>query len=168
MEVQGETAMTNDIDVAHNPLADKVEALREGYALATMEKFSNIMIRIGDLRYGDPEKKFDIISESLPELEEHGFDVEPITARLEQLRSMKAKLGELEVGMREPEIHMVDRKHEKSEMVKKFQELKEQIADKDSEISNLRLTLTTNHGRLEVAHQAFQNMAASGTFEKDE
>ncbi|KAM7260750.1 hypothetical protein ACFE04_026225 [Oxalis oulophora] len=111
-EVRGETAMTNDIDVAHilpfvkisvlweffeshevfqktplnshfSPLADKAKVLHEEYALGTMVKFSNIMIRIGDLRYGDPERKFDIISEILHELEEHGFDVEPITARLE-------------------------------------------------------------------------------------
>ncbi|KAM7262029.1 hypothetical protein ACFE04_021106 [Oxalis oulophora] len=196
-DIRGETVITNDVDVTHelpfvkmsalwevfeshevfqktpqkphfSPLAGKVEALREGYALGTMVNFSNLMIWIGDLRYGDPERKFDIISESLPELEEHGFDVEPITTRLEQLRSMKGKFGELEVGMRETESHIIDREHEKSEMVKKFKELKEQIADKDSEISNLRLTLTTIHGRLEAARQAFQNMAAGGTFEEDE
>ncbi|KAM7255886.1 hypothetical protein ACFE04_011627 [Oxalis oulophora] len=158
-----------------SPLRYEKEAFREGLAIGNMVNFSNLMVMIDNLRHGDPQSTFDHVLEALPDFEKHGFDIEPIRERLEKLLSTKAKIAELEVEVRETEIKVVDKTHEKNqieeeivEMVKKLKDLQEQKIDKDSEILGLRSSLNTNNELLEAARQEFQNLLAAGSSDEDD
>lgn len=71
------------------PLENFCRDFREGMAIGLMVTFSKVVNDISKLEIGDSREKFDGILKALAHLEEHGFSVQSIRARLAQLLMLK-------------------------------------------------------------------------------
>lgn len=74
-----------------NPLLKCREETREGLAIAHMVIFSTVVEKTLNLRFSDPSRVIIDNLKTLAELEKHGFDVEPVQARLRMLLAEKEK-----------------------------------------------------------------------------
>ncbi|KAJ9558034.1 hypothetical protein OSB04_012648 [Centaurea solstitialis] len=173
-------ATIESLEVYQNPpqkphfslLKQVKEDFREGLAIAYFVTFANLVQRISKLKLDDPNNG--IIEDSLEtlvDLETHGFDVGVVRARLNELLSRKAKVGELREKLKQAEEELEKQNLEKSkideeisQLEAKMQELKEKVVEsekkknvKDEEIKKLQSDL----------HQvANQIMGWKVTFEK--
>ncbi|GMI70085.1 hypothetical protein HRI_000677800 [Hibiscus trionum] len=130
------------------PLAENREEFREGSAIGIMVTFASLFEKTSMLHFDEPRDTFDIILESLSDLEKHGFDVTRLRHRLNKLLSLKEghnqHLGERQNAEREiientKEISKFDEEIE--EIEKKISRLQERHASikSDKEAKNLKV-----------------------------
>ncbi|KAM7274796.1 hypothetical protein ACFE04_016662 [Oxalis oulophora] len=162
------------------PLCNEREVFREGYAVGSMINFSNVVLLISKLQYDDPDNKFDDIVEALPELEKHGFNIKPLTERVNKLLSTRRNIARIEDKVKETELvvkecenEAMDKAGEISRVKKKIEELAKKMVvakahlekvesikvSKDSELVELKSTLHTISGHLESARENFRELA---------
>ncbi|KAM0004709.1 putative FCP1 domain, HAD superfamily protein [Helianthus debilis subsp. tardiflorus] len=124
-----------------SPLKKTNELCREGLAIAHMVTYWNLVQRLSDLKPNDP---VDIINnglEVLADLETHGFDVEAIRGRLNELLYSKSKAGQHEDILKELEKRNYEKLVIEKEMDRlkvEVQKLQEKQKAKEEEIMRLQ------------------------------
>ncbi|KAF9609936.1 hypothetical protein IFM89_019339 [Coptis chinensis] len=78
------------------PLKKYNYELREGYAIAHMSNFANVVERIYKASLDEPRSMFENMLKLLADLEEFGFIVQPIRARVEDLLKIKESFSQLD------------------------------------------------------------------------
>ncbi|KAI3697644.1 hypothetical protein L6452_30739 [Arctium lappa] len=107
---------------------------REGVAIGHMVTFANVVQRTSKLQPDDPDDIIENSLETLVDLETHGFNVGAVRARLNELLSRKAEVGELEDKLKQVEKELEKQNLEKSKIDEevdqlegKMQELQEKL-----------------------------------------
>ncbi|KAE8664904.1 NFU domain protein 1 [Hibiscus syriacus] len=153
------------------PLAESKEEFREGSAIGIMVTFASLFEKISMLHFDEPRDTFDSISESLSDLEKHGFDVTMLQCRLNKLLSIKERhdqqLEERQNAEREivestKEISKFDEEMEVIE--RKITQLQEQHASIKSEKETKNLKVDNLKSHVSVLNKLTQN--ASHEFKK--
>ncbi|KAI3697645.1 hypothetical protein L6452_30740 [Arctium lappa] len=110
------------------------EDYREGLAIGHMVTFANVVQRTSKLQPDDPDDIIENSLETLVELETHGFNVGAVRARLNELLSRKAEVGELKDKLKQVEKEFEKQNLEKSKIDEevdqlegKMQELQEKL-----------------------------------------
>ncbi|KAK1357906.1 hypothetical protein POM88_051162 [Heracleum sosnowskyi] len=135
-----------------NPLLKCREETREGLAIAHMVTFSTVIEKTSKSRFSDPSSVIIDNLKTLAELEKHGFDVEPVRARLRMLLATKEKERKLQADYKMIENEITNNVLEKDklsqeiiqinrtikELAEKLTEIDSKMLRKDKEISTLR------------------------------
>ncbi|XP_022016884.1 uncharacterized protein LOC110916461 isoform X3 [Helianthus annuus] len=124
-----------------SPLKKTNELCREGLAIAHMVTYWNLVQRLSDLKPNDP---VDIINNGLEvavDLETHGFDVEAIRGRLNELLYSKSKAGQREDTLKELEKcnyekHVIEKEMDRLKV--EMQKLQEKWKAKEEDIMRLQ------------------------------
>ncbi|XVF32929.1 hypothetical protein REPUB_Repub17cG0125200 [Reevesia pubescens] len=153
------------------PLAENKEEFREGSAIGIMVTFAGLLEKISMLHFDDPRNIFDSISESLNDLEKHGFDVTLLRRRLNELLSIKEGLGQHRGEREDAERELIENKKETSkfdeemeEIEKKITQLQERhtVVKSEKETKNLKIASLKLH--VDVLNEVIQT--ASHDFKK--
>ncbi|XP_071723310.1 DUF724 domain-containing protein 6-like [Rutidosis leptorrhynchoides] len=163
------------------PLHNELVVEREGLALACFATFNNVVQMISNLRYDDPETKFEETLQALSGLERHGFDVEPLHKRINRLLASKAKIMLLQIQVDEAQVQVKEkaglktfREEELAELAKKIDQMAKKLVEakdhearvksmkvhEDAEFAVMKSTLATVSGELEAAHNEVQKLAS--------
>ncbi|KAI7748672.1 hypothetical protein M8C21_020258 [Ambrosia artemisiifolia] len=103
-----------------SPLKKTNELRREGLALSHMVTYWSLVQRLPDLKPNDPTDIINNSLEVLVELESHGFEVDAIRGRLNEMLHSKSKAGEHDDTLKELE----KRNYEKLVIEKEIDQLK--------------------------------------------
>lgn len=117
------------------PLEHVKESYREGLAIGYMVTFSSLVDRSCKLQLDDPRSTIDEILGTLDELRGHGFDVQQIQDRLNEMLLLKDKHKTLELQSAEIDSEMVKHNMEKTEVDEEIEEMKKQIAELEEKLS---------------------------------
>ncbi|PIA47845.1 hypothetical protein AQUCO_01400438v1 [Aquilegia coerulea] len=118
------------------PLKQYEEETREGYAIANMLNFANLVQKTLKAKLDEPRSVYESRLKILADLEEHGFTVQPIRAVLEGILNMKASYTELDDKTKKAEKEFVE---EKGKLV----EVEESIVEVEDYITQLNIKLQT-------------------------
>ncbi|CAL5445340.1 unnamed protein product [Camellia sinensis] len=157
------------------PLGKSKEDIREGLAIANMVTFANVVLWTSKLQFSDPRSVIDSHLETLSDLEAHGFNVDPIRGRLNELLSKKVRQSKLLEESKGVEMKINEQGLEKNkideeihEIDKKMEELQEKLAlatsmtkMKDSEIGALRSKKEVIDRDILKAQLDFEGLAAA-------
>ncbi|KAL7178474.1 hypothetical protein ACSBR1_041942 [Camellia fascicularis] len=157
------------------PLGKSKEDIREGLAIANMVIFANVVLWTSKLQFSDPRSVIDSHVETLSDLEAHGFNVDPIRGRLNELLSKKVRQGKLleeskgvEMKINEQSLERNKIDEEIHEIDKKMEELQEKLAlatsmtkMKDNEICALRSKKEVIDRDILKAQLDFEGLAAA-------
>lgn len=72
------------------PLLEYQEEYREGMAIGLMVTFDTLVRNVSQLRIDDPQQRFEQLLKAFGPLEQNGFDVHPLRARVESLLNLHA------------------------------------------------------------------------------
>ncbi|KAI7985049.1 DUF724 domain-containing protein 7 [Camellia lanceoleosa] len=156
------------------PLGKSKEDIREGLAIANMVTFANVVLWTSKLQFSDPRSVIDSHLETLSDLEAHGFNVDPIRGRLNELLSKKVRQGKLLAESKGVAMKINEQSLEKNkideeihEIDKKMEELQEKLAlatsmtkMKDNEIGALRSKKEVIDRDILKAQLDFEGLAA--------
>lgn len=112
-----------------SPLVNCNEDLREGLAIAHIVTFSNLMERTSKLRFSDPSSSIERSLEILADLELHGFDVEAVRVRLNDMLLKKDRERELQSEYRNIENEITKSNLEKAEFEKEIDKIQLKIRE---------------------------------------
>ncbi|KAL6963909.1 hypothetical protein U1Q18_034916 [Sarracenia purpurea var. burkii] len=136
------------------PLYEAKVDNREGLAIGMMVTFANVVERTSKLQFSDPRSLIHCSLETLCDLEIHGFDVDPIRSRLNELLSKRERQEQLLEESKGVQMKITEHSLEKSiideeicEINKKMKELQENLA-----FAKSRMDMKDVHYRL-VCHQ---------------
>ncbi|OMO64050.1 hypothetical protein CCACVL1_22090 [Corchorus capsularis] len=145
------------------PLAgENKEEFREGSAIGIMVTFSSMFEKISMLQFDDPKNTFDSISESLNDLEKHGFDVTLLRNRLSGLLSLKEqaqRLGEKENA----EMKIREKEKEITKCDEEIEEIRKETTELEKKITELKERETA----LKLEKEAGERMVASLKLDQD-
>ncbi|XP_076929122.1 DUF724 domain-containing protein 1-like [Bidens hawaiensis] len=105
-----------------SPLKELKHDCREGFAIARMVTYANLVASLSDLQPNDTVDTINAILETLSDLETHGFDVGLIRERVNNCLFLKLKA--CRDTRKELEIELEKCDHEKSMVEKEVDELK--------------------------------------------
>ncbi|KAI3697643.1 hypothetical protein L6452_30738 [Arctium lappa] len=160
----------------HFSLLKKIkEDYREGLAIAHLVTFANVVQRTSKLQLDDPNDIIENSLETLADLETHGFDVGAVRARLNELLSRKAEVGELKDKLKEVEKEVEKQNLEKSKIADevdqleaKMQDLQEKLVEtvkkknvKDEELMMLQSNLNLVANQIIDLKVDFEKLAAT-------
>ncbi|XP_068666335.1 DUF724 domain-containing protein 3-like isoform X1 [Aristolochia californica] len=94
-----------------HPLEQYTKDCREGMAIAHMVNFVNLVSGVHDARFDDTVSLKNKL-ELLQELEQHGFCVQPLQARIEALLRLKERHGVFESELNKIETEVREQEHE--------------------------------------------------------
>lgn len=120
------------------PLEQYCKEFREGMAIGLMVTFSDLLGRICKLQITDSRSRFDEGLKTLVHLEEHGFNVQGVCARLEELLGMKDNQERLLEKKSALEVIISEKQKEKDCLNSEIQEI-------DNTIMNLEQSLMQFH-----------------------
>ncbi|CAA0824927.1 agenet domain-containing protein [Striga hermonthica] len=147
------------------PLESIKESMREGIAIGLMVNFSSAVETTCKLQFDDPKSTMDDILETLAELGSHGFDVEPVRARVVGLLAVKDKEVELMGRAKELDCEISGHQLEKGELEKEIEELNEQARKLQEKLSMLESAkegkeneIASAGARLREAEQSLENL----------
>lgn len=157
------------------PLYNCKEECREGLAIGSMVTFTSLVERISKSRFSDPKSLLDGYLEAIVDLEELGFNVEPVREQLNMMISIKDRFEQAQNTSKEIESQIMERNIEKSMINEEVAELDKKIAEimekralvvskkerKDSEIAMLQSSVDAVKGALESAEQEFEKVTTS-------
>lgn len=142
------------------PLGKCREETREGLAIAHMVTFSTVVEKTLNLRFSDPSSVIINNLKTLAELEKHGFDVEPVQARLRMLLAKKEKERKFqeEYKMIENEItqNVLERDKLSQEIIqinRTMKELAEKLTENDSKKLKKDMEISTLRTRQEAIYE---------------
>ncbi|XP_031269839.1 DUF724 domain-containing protein 1-like [Pistacia vera] len=158
-----------------HPLKRCKEMFRDGLAFGYMITFAKVVKRTSELQVNDPKSIFDSISETLQDLELHGFDVQPIRNRLTELQLMKDRQEQLQEVSKEFEHQILERTHEQMKINAEFAEVVEGMKlleekkrkimllmqENDSKITELKTDLEVCNQDIQNAQLDFESLAAA-------
>ncbi|KAI3740551.1 hypothetical protein L2E82_31019 [Cichorium intybus] len=158
-----------------SPLWEMKEDYREGFAIAHMVTFANVVQRTTNLQWTDPNHVIKNSLETLVDLEANGFDVGPIRARLDELLAKKSEAGRLEGEMKEAEKEVEKCNMEKSAideeiivLERKMREIEEKMVKavamknvKDEEVMVVRSKLQVFMKRIDDWKLGFEELVGS-------
>ncbi|KAK9281144.1 hypothetical protein L1049_004038 [Liquidambar formosana] len=158
-----------------HPLDKCKEAYREGLAIGSMVTFASLVEKISKFQFDDPRSIIDSSLETLLNLEMHGFDVNVVRGRLNELLSIKDRQGKLCDQSKEAERQILEHNQEKTkiddeinDIDKKIRDLQEKRAmavsmkeSKDSEIAALRSNVDVIKEGIQNAHFDFERIVAA-------
>ncbi|XP_031279304.1 LOW QUALITY PROTEIN: DUF724 domain-containing protein 3-like [Pistacia vera] len=158
-----------------HPLKQCKEMFRDGLAFGYMITFAKVVKRTSDLQVNDPKSIFDSISETLQDIELHGFDVQPIRNRLTELQLMKDRQEQLQEVSKEFEHQILDHTHEQMKINAEFAEVVEGMKlleekkrkimllmqQNDSKITELKSDLDVCKQDIQNAQLDFESLAAA-------
>ncbi|KVI00682.1 Agenet-like domain-containing protein [Cynara cardunculus var. scolymus] len=160
----------------HFSLLKKVkEDYREGFAIAHMVTFANVVQRTSKLKLDDANDLLENSLKTVGDLETHGFDVGAVRARLNELLSRKAQVGELKDKLKQVETELEKQNVEKSKIDEQInqlegemQELQEKLVEsvkkknvKDEEIMMLQSNLHLVGNQIMDLKVDFEKLAAT-------
>ncbi|WCJ39141.1 protein of unknown function 724 10 [Euphorbia peplus] len=123
-----------------SPLYEVNEATREGFAIAHLLKFANVVDKTSELQVETPREVIDSYLKALSDLEVFGFDVKVVIARINRLLSIKTQQEQLDDESKHIHSKVAECDSEKEKMeeeinaiVKMISELKERKVVKLSE-----------------------------------
>ncbi|XP_044474026.1 uncharacterized protein LOC123202265 isoform X3 [Mangifera indica] len=147
-----------------HPLKQCKEMYRDGLAFGYMITFAKVVKRTSELQVDDPKSVFDSISETLHDIELHGFDVQPIRNRLTELQLMKDRQEQLQEAMKEFEHRILQHTHELTKINAEFAEIVEEIKMLEGKKRKIMLLMQENDlkitelkSNLDVCNQNTQN-----------
>nr|GMD13778.1 DUF724 domain-containing protein 7-like isoform X1 [Ipomoea batatas] len=117
------------------PLEQSKDSSREGLAIGYMVTFSSIVDKACRLVFDDPRSTIDEMLDTLRDLESHGFDVEPVRGRLNEMLSFKDKQENLEGLLTETQGEIGKQNMEKAKIEEEVDDLKKQIAKLEKKLS---------------------------------
>ncbi|KAJ0043661.1 hypothetical protein Pint_18849 [Pistacia integerrima] len=158
-----------------HPLKQCKEMFRDGLAFGYMITFAKVVKRTSDLQVNDPKSIFDSISETLQDIELHGFDVQPIRNRLTELQLMKDRQEQLQEVSKEFEHQILEHTHEQMKINAEFAEVVEGMKlleekkrkimllmlENDSKITELKSDLDVCNQDIQNAQLDFESLAAA-------
>ncbi|KAJ0100041.1 hypothetical protein Patl1_21530 [Pistacia atlantica] len=158
-----------------HPLKQCKEMFRDGLAFGYMITFAKVVKRTSDLQVNDPKSIFDSISETLQDIELHGFDVQPIRNRLTELQLMKHRQEQLQEVSKEFEHQILEHTHEQMKINAEFAEVVEGMKlleekkrkimllmqENDSKITELKSDLDVCNQDIQNAQLDFESLAAA-------
>ncbi|KAG9457202.1 hypothetical protein H6P81_001710 [Aristolochia fimbriata] len=104
------------------PLEQFTAGCREGKAIGHLVNFVNLASKVCDARFDDTDSFKDKM-ELLENLEQHGFCVQPLRARLEALLELKERHGVFENELTKIEAGIHEQEHEQDELIKEIVKL---------------------------------------------
>ncbi|PIA37758.1 hypothetical protein AQUCO_03000351v1 [Aquilegia coerulea] len=129
------------------PLEKENELLREGTALGKMFSFANLMESICKADIDEPRSAFENKLKVLPDMEQHGFTIQPLQSRLEKILSMKDRHSQLEDSSNIAKRKISDAVHQLDEIEgsifrgnMELQELLTKMETRDSKVAKLQKT----------------------------
>ncbi|KAM0004701.1 putative HAD superfamily protein [Helianthus debilis subsp. tardiflorus] len=153
------------------PLKKTKELHREGSAIAHMMTCYNLVRSLPNIKLNDP---VDIINDNLEvlvDLEAHGFDVDLIRCRLNELLSMKSKAGQHEDTLKELEKRSYEKlviekemdqlKVEMEKLQEKMMHAKTMRKAKEEELVRLQSNLHPDFTQINDWEVAFGKLAAT-------
>ncbi|XP_031099549.1 DUF724 domain-containing protein 6 isoform X3 [Ipomoea triloba] len=117
------------------PLEQSKDSSREGLAIGYMVTFSSIVDKACRLVFDDPRSTIDEMLDTLRDLESHGFDVEPVRGRLNEMLSFKDKQENLEGLLTETQGEIGKQNMEKAKIEEEVDDLKKHIAKLEKKLS---------------------------------
>lgn len=117
------------------PLEHSKDSSREGLAIGYMVTFSSIVDKACRLVFDDPRSTIDEMLDTLQDLESHGFDVEPVRRRLNEMLSFKDKHENLEGWLTKTQSEIGKQNMEKEKVEEEVDDLKKQIAKLEKKLS---------------------------------
>ncbi|XP_076918462.1 uncharacterized protein LOC143578886 [Bidens hawaiensis] len=153
-----------------SPLKNAKQFNREGLAVGHMVTYLKLIQRFSCLKPNDPVDIINDILDTLVDLEPHGFDVDSLRSRLNELLSLKHKVSEHDAHK-----ELEKCKHEKILMEKEMNRLKvrmrklqEKMAQnksmekmKDEEITRLQSNLHLVRNQISDLELVFETLAAT-------
>ncbi|KAL5723591.1 hypothetical protein ACHQM5_006971 [Ranunculus cassubicifolius] len=109
------------------PLEKENVECREGLAVGYMWTFVSLWEGARKAQLDDPRIKFEIKLQALPNMEELGFNVDPIRSRLEALVKLKDSNGELEERIKMARQEFMDEKQQHDEMEESIAQMNLQL-----------------------------------------
>ncbi|KAK2974260.1 hypothetical protein RJ640_016746 [Escallonia rubra] len=106
-----------------SPLRECKDESREGLAISGMVTFATVVEKASNLQFSSPRTIIDSYLETLGQLEVHGFNVEAVQARLNEMLSNKDVGGQLQTESKEVETHIMAHNVEKTELEKQINEI---------------------------------------------
>nr|XP_043611627.1 DUF724 domain-containing protein 2-like [Erigeron canadensis] len=158
-----------------SPLKKMKEGCREGYALAHILTFENVVRDVLNYQPSNTIEKINDSLELLDELEPHGFDVSAVRGRLNTFLSSKVKVGEFKEELKkfENDIEICNAEkraadEELNELEVKIRELQEKMvrnvklkALKDEDIKRLKSNVDIIANKITKAELAIKKFAAT-------
>ncbi|KAK3020069.1 hypothetical protein RJ639_004069 [Escallonia herrerae] len=148
---------------------------REGLAISCMVTFATVVEKASNLQFSSPRTNIDSYLETLGQLEVHGFNVEAVRARLNEMLSNKDVGGQLKTESKEVETHIMAHTVEKADLEKQINRINEQMRQlkeklvlattskeiKDAEIATLESKRDFLREGILSAQRHFERLAAS-------
>ncbi|KAJ9552492.1 hypothetical protein OSB04_016537 [Centaurea solstitialis] len=158
-----------------SPLNTVKEDSREGLAIAQLVTFANVVQRTSPLKMDDHDHMIHDRFETLVELESHGFDVDALRARLNELLSAKAQVRELNDKLKQVKEDLRNQNLEKSQIEEEIGQLQGEMLDlqekllvsedkknmKDKEIKMLQSKLHLLANQITPLEAEFKKIVAS-------
>lgn len=157
------------------PLSETKEEYREGTAIGIMVTFAGLFEKISMLKHSDSKSTFTSTLDSLLDLEKHGFDVSLLRKRVNDLLSIRERLGKLQDNFNDIEKELASHANERAKfdedcegLKKKILALQEQLElkrsrneKKNQEISLLQSRSSTINGQLQGTQREFEKLVAA-------
>ncbi|KAF5200733.1 hypothetical protein FRX31_009681 [Thalictrum thalictroides] len=149
------------------PLEKYNEELREGFAVGSMLNFANVVERIWKANLDVPKSFFENKFKVLKDLEDHGFTVQPVRMRLEELRKMKDSYNDFDGKSKTAELQLIEGKCKDGELQEsiaqlqmKLQALTKEKELNDSNVAELQRTADAIKEKIHGVRLNFDSMVA--------
>ncbi|CAK7356408.1 unnamed protein product [Dovyalis caffra] len=157
------------------PLFKCKELEREGFAIGQMVKFAEVVERTSKLRGYSPFDVFYSCLEALADLKMHGFDVEVVVCRINDLLLNKERLAQLQNQAKEVDIQIAELTHERSNLEEDIEAIDKKIREleakralamsmkerKDSEIFDLQTRASAISAHISKACHDFASLSGA-------
>ncbi|RWR81858.1 DUF724 domain-containing protein 2 [Cinnamomum micranthum f. kanehirae] len=150
------------------PLEQCSEVLREGMAIGQMVAFANVADAICKLHLGDHRSAFENMLKDLAELERHGFNGQPLRARIERLLWLKDSLLQSEDKLVKAEVQIRGQQRQKDYLNTENDALNRDIAILQEKRASVIETRKKTEANIERLRQEVQKVKESSCLAKED
>lgn len=133
-----------------NPLYQVKECSREGTAIGLIVDFSNLVEKVSNLRFRDPDSVINEIRGALDNFREHGFNIRVLEDRLSGLVAVREKQGRYVDEVNELDRQISSRKNEIRRVVEEISKTTEELKKLQEKLSTAELAKKTEDDEIEA------------------
>nr|XP_017242343.1 PREDICTED: DUF724 domain-containing protein 6-like isoform X3 [Daucus carota subsp. sativus] len=137
------------------------EETREGLAIGHMVIFSNVVEKTLKLQFSDPVSVIRSYLQTVADLEKHGFEVEPIRARLTLLLSKKAEERKLESEYKQIEEKITNNMLEKNELDEEIIQINQKIKELSESLNEAQYRKVIKEDEISTLHSKHEAILAN-------